>query len=465
MQQSARIRPRPFRSAFVALISALTLVASLGLTVNADTNTKTYTAKWVSGGTLVPPNGLTLSSGTATAVLRLTNTASPQSLGSANVTVPNGYKLNSGTLSPAVGTATKSGNTLQLRNLNLAPSSFVDVSINVTAPCGGSAQVPWALTVKQANNFSGPPGNDFVLQSGEVAPTTSAPASGCLLRFVNQPNTTKTGLTITSGYNSSGDPIQVEIIDPATSARVNTNANVSLVAGKNLLAADLSGGGPVAAVAGLATFPSLSIDLAGLYTVKATSPAASNQPESDTFLVQDTVDTCPGANCTFKQTDPDTGSSFTVTPKNGTKGAQFASTLDLSGVSISCDTERFHYPDSRQPNTIFFIYNDGSANSVKVGKIDINKVIVQATPENGASKYRICYASPDGFTDRSGQAALQDAALTSYFGVPWYSGLLADCSSSNPPATELPCSLGFTGSGSGNRVGTFLAPPGDPFIR
>jgi hypothetical protein len=464
MHQSARIRPRPFRSAFVALISALTLVASLGLTVNASDN-KPYTATWLSGSSPVanPPNSIAVSGGTATAVLQLKNLADPQSLGSANITAPAAYTLTGGSLGSGSGTATRAGNTLQLRNLSLAPNATVNITLNFKTPCVDGTARTWAIIVKQANNFSGPPGNDFVRATGTAAPVTTAAASACLLRFANQPAATHTGSTITDAFDSSGSGIRVEIYDPVSGLTVDTDAPVSLALGFNTAGGTLSGGAATNAVAGVATFSALSINKPGPYTLKASSPAASNNPETGKFMVADNLDTCDGVGCSFAQQGQ--GSSLTVTPKNGVAGAGFANSFNLGAVKISCDFSPYNYPDARQPNAIWYDYDDGGANSVKTNVLVIDKAVVQITPENGSSKYRICYASNVPFTDRNGNPAPQDPwgpqGPSAFFGETWYMGLLPDCGK-KPVA---PCSQGFTGQGSGDRVGTFLTPGGDPFIR
>ena len=216
----------------IALLAGLVLVVGSTLTVSAATDTKPYTATWVSGGNPVsnPPNSISLPSGTTSAVLRLTNNSNPQSLGSANITLPSDYVLVSGSV------GTKSGNTLQVRNLNLAPGASTDITINLKTPCVGAGTETWGLIVKQANNFSGTPGNDFVRASGTAAPSSTV--SGSLsARFANQPNTTKTSGTIKDGYNSTGSGIKVKIYDPATGQVVDTDANVTLSLASTLLAA------------------------------------------------------------------------------------------------------------------------------------------------------------------------------------------------------------------------------------
>lgn len=445
--------PRRHLIRSVALLSGLTLLVGSSLAVNAATTTKPYKAEWVTGtGTTA---SLGIPAGATTATLRITNQASPQSLGSANVTPPSGYTL---TGSGVVG------NVLQLRNLNLASGASLDVPIAVTTPClaGGAAQA-WTLRVKQANDFSGSPGNDFVTNS--PAPSTFVTGTSvCQLRFTNQPNTTKTGNLIKSGYDSTGNAIRLEIFDPNTNLVVNTAATVRLDELPATSPEALSGNS-VSAVAGVATFPNLSLGIAGRRTLRASSTAAGNTPDSDPFMVADTVAACDSATCTFTQTQ--SLNTYIVAPKKGKIGATFVSSLNLPGLRVSCDFAPYNYPDARQPNTLWYTYDDGgTGGSTKVNQIVIDKSIVQATSDNGASKYRVCYSSPVPFTDRNGNPAPQDPwsdGTSAYFGATWYTGLLPDCGNAKvPPA---PCVIGWTGDGSGNRIGTFVTPAGDPSIR
>jgi hypothetical protein len=96
--------------------------------------------------------------------------------------------------------------------------------------------------------------------------------------------------------------------------------------------------------------------------------------------------------------------------------------------------------------------------------IAIDRAVVDATPDNDASEYRVCYSSPVPFTDRAGDLAKADPwedGPSAYFGTTWFTGLLPDCDEKDPVA---PCVLRWTDDG-GNRVATILTPPGDPMIR
>ncbi|HET9084666.1 MAG TPA: hypothetical protein VFN41_09720 [Candidatus Limnocylindrales bacterium] len=439
------------------MLAGLVMVVGSSLTVSAATDTKPYSALW--DGT---SSSTTIAAGSATAHLFIKNLANPQSLGSANITVPTGYTLTSGSVNVTGGSATKVGNTLQVRNLNLAPNATADVTISVTTPClAGGAAGTWGVIVKQANNFSGPPGNDFV-NSGPAPTTTVSGTSTCKLRFLTQPNTTLVGNVIKSGFDSTGSAIQVEIYDPSTNLRVASNANVSLTQipdnGATLT------GGSTAASAGLATFSTLKLNKEMRYVLEASSPAASNTPDSDAFMVASKIEPCTTADCTFQQSGQN--ASFTTTPKKITAGASFVSSLNLPGLNISCAGAPYNYPDDRQPNAVWFTYTDSDTTNYKTNVIVIDKDWVQQTPENGASKYRVCYASPVDFLDNrgGGQMAPRNKAVSDFFGgEDWYVGLLPDCGSKKTP--PVPCMVGWTGDAAGTRTGTFLTPGGDPGYR
>jgi hypothetical protein len=108
---------------------------------------------------------------------KLTNESGGQSLGSSNLTAPAGYTVtNIGT--PSRGTATLSGNTVQLRGLSLPVGQNVTVPFTVQAPAAAGSST-WTSTAKQSNDYNGT-GNDFVLdpKSGLTTTTTSGTA-GC----------------------------------------------------------------------------------------------------------------------------------------------------------------------------------------------------------------------------------------------------------------------------------------------
>jgi hypothetical protein len=282
-----------------------------------------------------------------------------------------------------------------------------------------------------------------------------------MLRFANQPNTTGTGRLTRDGRDSAGDPIRVEFYDPATNQTVDTDAEVTLSLGIGSARGNLNGA-TAQAVGGIASFPDLSIDMPGLYTLKASSGDDSDTPLSNGFMVADTVATCDGPDCSFVEAKD--GHTYTTTPERAVAGAEWAAAINLPGVRVSCEFAPFDYRDARQPNAIWYSYDDADTRSSKVIEIVIDKALVDQTPDNDPSEYRVCYSSPVRFTDRTGDLARPDPwddGPSAYFGTTWFTGLLPDCDEHDPVA---PCVLKWTDDG-GNRVATILTPPGDPFIR
>jgi hypothetical protein len=282
-----------------------------------------------------------------------------------------------------------------------------------------------------------------------------------MLRFVNQPNTTGTGQPIRDGHGSTGDAIRVEVFDPTTNQTVDTDAAVTLTLGSTGERGKLIGG-EAKAVNGVATFPELSIDSPGAFVLAASSTVTADAPVSRQFMVAATVATCDGPDCSFEETRDK--HRYTTTPVQTSTGAAWASSVNLPGVRISAEFDPFDYPEARQPNAIWYSYDDGDTGSPKMIEIVIDRAVVDNTPDNDPSEYRVCYSSPVPFIDRTGELAKPDPwddGPSAYFGTTWFTGLLPDCDPNDPVA---PCVLKWTDDG-GNRVGTFLAPPGDPSYR
>ena len=475
-------RRRPTAMVVLAVVSSLLLATLVTLSADAKgtTSTKPYSAAWIVAGS--PVSDLAVSGGINSLTLRLSNLSTNQTFGSANITPPAGYTLTAGT-----GVV---GNTLQLRNLAVLPGTALDVSISVTAPCTG-ALTAWAAQVKQANDFSGLPGNDFTL-SGDP-PRTSA-SGACFVRFVNQPKDTRRTTDTTAphfikdGVDSSGNYIQAEIATAVTGgSRVNTSAAICLTlvvpAGGSFVqsattllttsttATSCAGGKGVsiAAVSGLATFP-IYAATNGFYRLQASSSAASNTPNSDPFSISDSIQTCSTSDCIFELQSG--GSSSTTTPKKVTDGAVFVASLNP--FPVTCDFAPYSYPDDRQPLGVWFKYNGDGTKTIQ---IFIPKSIVQVTSNNGSSFYRVCFSSPSPFKDIFGNLAPVDATFggpNAFFGIDttgalpttvgvWHTGLLPDCGNAKP--APAPCVVGWTGTSPGDRIGTFIAPAGDPAYR
>jgi hypothetical protein len=114
---------------------------------------------------------------TATFSVDITNQSAQQQIGSANIRVPE--------LRVTSANATPDGTSATFLNLALAPGASTTLTFTAMASCSPGTYA-WVVTVKQSNDFNGPPGNDFAPAPGSATPTTDITGS-CRLAFENQP--------------------------------------------------------------------------------------------------------------------------------------------------------------------------------------------------------------------------------------------------------------------------------------
>jgi uncharacterized repeat protein (TIGR01451 family) len=111
-------------------------------------------------------------SDTTSFTLTIANKATSQALGSCNLTAPGGFTLVS-TSQPSIGSATVSGNTLQLRNLTTAPMTSRSVTFVASTPAA-TGTYSWTIDCRQANNYTpDQPSNVFVLDAVNSNLTTT----------------------------------------------------------------------------------------------------------------------------------------------------------------------------------------------------------------------------------------------------------------------------------------------------
>jgi hypothetical protein len=138
------------------------------------------------------------------------------------------------------------------------------VQLTVTVPAAAScSQAIWTTTAFTGNNVGGSPFN-YV-----GAPPTTSNFSGCSLAFQKQPANAKVNTTITSvSQDPAGAPVQVAVVDASSSVQAWFTGTITLTnAGPGT--GTLSGGTGMNAISGVATFPALELDTAGLYALKA----------------------------------------------------------------------------------------------------------------------------------------------------------------------------------------------------
>lgn len=404
-----------------------------------------------SAGAANKPYVLTISPGLTAAgqnvriTATFTNLTGPpggQMLGSANLFWPTSIFGNVTASVPSPATAalgtctfgTVTGSCIQLRNLSLAPSKSVDVTITPTAPTPvcSTATGSWLVEAKQANNFSGPPGNDLTLSSSSQL--TSTLDGACNLAWNAQPAASLTYDPVTAPLNfvtsvpfSPGSPVSVNLVDSAGDLATGSidgqqdRPTVTLTAASNPGAAVLGGTSAVAS-GGTAAFGALTINRPGDgYTLLASSGSLT-PGLSNAFDVQDKAVSCAvnTTSCSVTDSNGDGSGQVLANPTTTSGTGELSVSINSNNSNIlACGS----YVSADQ-NVYEF---DGPAGRSKVGTITITNpnpssptLTGSATKVLGAQQ--ICFDGPVQFTTAAGALATPD-------GNGGYIGLLPTCES------------------------------------
>lgn len=347
----------------------------------------------------------------------ITNLASPQSLGSAEITPPSGLTISSPTVQPS-GTAYLSGGKLELRNLNLAAGATVTASFGLTAACG-SIGGSWTSVVKQSNAFNGPPGNNFTISGSE--PSTFVSGS-CHLAFVNEPADATVSTVITS---VAGDPTGPAVSVAALAGDGTPMAGVSISLAADPAASLGDGMGTTGPAGAAASFGGLEIATVGTYTLTAT--ATGFAPATSVSFTIANAFCAPGADC---EADVSSGNTDTNVKTNGGTSGGFI-TLVLSGGNLG--DQCAGYQGISDLSTAEVTTDQGSTVVLTIKKA--------LSGNRGVSSFQVCFSS-DGTTF----------------------ALLPDCASNQNPFASAPCVVSRNRSPQARSDVqiTFVFPAGDP---
>lgn len=377
------------------------------------------------------------------------NRSDTQALGSVNLTAPAAFAVRAASLAAgSAGSATVRGAEVQLRDLSLPPGGMLAVTVTVDVGCGAGAYA-WSARAKQANRFNGSPGNDFELVTAPEDLVTTV-TGGCALRFAAQPQDARVGERVSAtDFDPAGPPISVELIDGAGNRVTTASPTISVTLASLTGFGKLSGTSPVTGTAGLAIFGDLSVDAPGAYRLQATAPGA--QPATSAlFTVQQVAIRC------FE--DVDCAGSID-TPRSRVDASAFAGPgADAGFLQLSFNTG--FMPDCEG-------YDEISADWALVLGPDrqkrvvyaIDKRVMNASPNNGASSLQMCFAAPFTFATRDGGAP-QEADVDGDGSVDWYYATLPDCGAP-------PCVASRHKDRAGNGIIEVRAPAGaeDPAYR
>jgi hypothetical protein len=419
-------RTRSLRSKIVLALAALLLVGLMAPAASA---------------TIVIPKPFTMtlspSVSTAGASKQFTATFTNwwlQKLGSADLSVPAAYSITGVVTSR--GTAAVVGNTVKLRNLNLALLHSFTVKVTATAACTPSAGNVWSAAAKTGADFTGP----LFLLLTPLNKRMSAVTGSCSLAFIGQPGDAGLGETISSvDFDPAGDPVRVAVYDGASHLRTSGSPiSVSMAIGNNPGGGTLAGATSVPTSAGIATFSNLSIDQPDDGYTLVASAAGLGTATSGPFNITGEVVSCePGSDCTGEVSQGDTSATVTAFD-DGTGGVL---TMSMTPEGIDCADYM------EQSSTLTFNVTGGSREKKVTIRFDTGN------PYASAFDFDVCFESDSAFLDKNGDLVML--------------GLLPDCFDDSESSlyyeSPVPPCVEYRGGESGSVVNlTFLAPEGDP---
>ena len=411
-----------------------------------------------------PPAG-----GTVAFTFTVTNEASTQQIGSFKITAPASFVITGASVPPGLGTASFTPGSALFVNLSVPPSASIAVTVTAALPCS-SGSYQWQMEVKQSNDFSGLPGNDFQLDPASAGNLSGAPSGSCSLAFTSDGQPTGTVVSpavITSGFGSSGGPLKVAVQD-ASGQPITNPAAIGPVAVTVAISADSNPGGgnllgttTEQANGGVASFSDLSIDHSGDgYRLTATATATAGQvisasDPSDFFTIFGSLKQCQASGATCSASLSSATTTGTVTTSSVTSPGSLLG-AGIGGASYSCAT----YTSVSDPFS-FDLFSAGSAQSDAQfsASLDIGKSSVKSSGRNQLAQWQLCYASTEDF--------MANAVLGTYTpkgavigGVTFNTGLLLDCSATQgvPPCVQSRAKV------AGDVIITLLA-SGDPFVK
>ena len=201
----------------------------------------------------------------------------------ANVALQPSLVTGNTTILPAsctTATGCPAGTTISLTYLSgIAPGSSGFATMSVTAPAQQACATSFTWSA-QAFTGNAVGGTAFTAPNRTTTATSDTTVT-CTLQFVTQPANAEVGTTITSvASDPSGAPVQVRALIGGAVA-TSFSGQVTLAQSPN--SGTLSGGS-LSAVSGVATFPALSLDTLGTYTLTA-SAAGFTSAVSNAFKI------------------------------------------------------------------------------------------------------------------------------------------------------------------------------------
>jgi hypothetical protein len=380
---------------------------------------------------------------------QVTNNDPREHLVSLTFTVPAGFVITgaTGPSGTSVSALTDSSVTLSLPG-EPTGSTFA-VGVTALAPCVFAGSEVWGVS-----------GIDSRGETDEVqwssSPLSVSASGQCSLAFTGQPAETAVNSDILTGFNSTGAPLAVQLLDanseplsPADFSASGTPVTVSILT--NPANGTLAGTTTAASSNGVADFGNLQINNPGAgYDLAANAPNASGfaSAASDFFTVAGQIQPCGTGSCSASQSTSTTAASVTTSSAAG----DFV-TLGLGGVTFTCN----HY--NAVSDVAAFGVFDSDGGSVTSSSPVVTLAVSPSEVESAQRPlllWQICYASQTPFPAIPGTSGTTVIGSTTY-----YTGLLLPCFLFSPNHPE-PCLISRRLTKAGAVTLTFAA-SGDPF--
>jgi len=194
------------RVSFLVLAASMLGVAMLAAPAAGQTSTCSSTSKCFFAVAVSPS---TPAAGTSTSfTFTIKNEASPQTLGSVQISAPADFAITS-----APGSTSFTSRSALFTNLNLTSGASTTLTVTATVPCG-SGSYQWGIAAKQANDFNGS-GNDFQLDPNSAGNLSGTFTGSCTVQpcppsapcSASASSAATSGTVTTSGPLPSGDSI------------------------------------------------------------------------------------------------------------------------------------------------------------------------------------------------------------------------------------------------------------------
>jgi hypothetical protein len=361
---------------------------------------------------IVTPAAPSATAGAGTGALyafQVANNDPNETLRSLTFTAPADFVI-TGASGPTGTTASAlPGSSVTLSLPSNAGSPFT-VDVTALAPCLAASSGVWGVS-----------GIDSLGETNEVLWSSSPPSVSvtgkCGLAFTGQPGQTVVDHNIHTGFNSSGDPLTVQLtdansdaLDPADFSANGTLVTVSIETNPN--GGTLSGTTTVPSSKGVASFGNLQINKTGVYRLAANA-SGFTPVNSDYFTITGQAQACGTGSCSISQSTPTTTASITTTAPG-----DFV-TLGLGGVTLNCD----HY-NAVSDVAAFGVFN--SAGESVTGSISTVTLTISPSAVQSVKRplllWQVCYGSQTPFP-----AVPFTGGTTTIGGTTVHTGLLLPC--------------------------------------